>query len=209
MWFLAALPALAAPCEREIPMDAWRWQIRQAEELLSGANVRRGQATAKLAAERALCIAEVATPADVTRLARVQAISAFYEQDTDQMEQWALTAIATEPSTAWPDWAMGFHPSRDLIDQVVPTPWAGWPDGQVFLHRRGSVFLNGRWLDVAIFPTGASNLVQVFDSSGKRVDAWWQHGSAPPEGVQITNEAEAPKAPKFLPRVQAISEVAG
>lgn len=207
---LLATSALAnePTCEQSVEMESWRWQITAAEDLLSGKNLKGGQATAESAKDRAPCLSEIPSPEDITRLARIKAVSAFYEQDTDQLEQWAALAAATAPETAWPSWLDGEHPARQLMDQVPPTGWSGWPDRGVAVPRRGGAFLNGRWLDVPLFPMSAPNLIQIFDAGGHRLDAWWQHGAAAPAKL-IGAEPTVNKRPRFHRDAESIADIAG
>ena len=94
-----------------------------------------------------------------------------------------------------------------MMDEVAPHGWAGWPDLGVASPKRGGAFLNGRWLDIPVFPVATPNLVQIFDARGERVDAWWQHGAAAPDALLIGDPG-----PKKAPRWSdsgAVADLAG
>lgn len=203
-WFVTA--AWADPCDVLIDAEAWRWQLDRAAEQLAGPNIAGGQATLNSAKNRATCLATRVDPADLTLLARLEAVSAYFKQELDQVEDWAKLAAVVEPTSSMPAWIDEAHPVRSFLDRPPPG-WSGWPEQAVEVPKKGGVFLNGLWLDRPIFPTATPCLIQVLDKSGRRIDSWWQHGAAAPPG-QLVPTDEAPPAPKFYAG-PTVSERAG
>jgi len=196
MWILLAAVAHANPCDKPVDVEAWRWQLARASEQLSGSNVPGGQATLNSVKNRAPCLPGRIEPADVTRLARLLAVSAFYDQELDQVDDWAKLAAAAAPMTGWPAWLDEGHPVRKYLERPPPD-WSEWPGAStVEAPRRGGVFLNGVWLDEAMFPTATPCLVQVLDKHGETIDAWWQHGAAAPPGRLEVSDGK-PDRPRF------------
>lgn len=193
MWLTSV--AVAEPCDVLIDAEAWHWQLERAAEQLSGTNIAGGQATLNSAKNRATCLATRVDPTSLTLLARLEAVSAFFKQELDQVDDWAKLAAVVEPMSTWPKWLDEQHPVRNALERPPPG-WSGWPEKAVEAPKKGGVFLNGAWLDEPIFPTATPCLVQVLDKSGLRLDSWWQHGAAAPPG-QLTPVEEAAERPKF------------
>ncbi|MEN0068445.1 MAG: hypothetical protein AAGA48_40365 [Myxococcota bacterium] len=206
MWMLLVSVAGAEPCEVLIDAEAWRWQLQRAAEQLSGRNIAGGQATLNSAKNRATCLATRADPADLALLARLEAVSAFFKQELDQVDDWSKLAAITAPMSEYPGWLNAQHPVRSYLDRPPPG-WSGWPEQSVAAPKKGGVFLNGVWLDRPLFPTSTPCLIQILNKSGERVDAWWQHGAAAPPG-QLEPIDEVAERPRFY-EGPAISERAG
>lgn len=206
MWMWLVSAAWADSCDVLIDADAWRWQLERAAEQLAGPNIAGGQATLNSAKNRATCLATRVRPTDLTLLARLEAVSAFFKQELDQVDDWAKLAAVVEPTSTPPTWLDDRHPVRSLLERPPPG-WSGWPESAVEAPKKGGVFLNGLWLDKPIFPTATPCLIQILDKSGRRVDSWWQHGAAAPPGQLVPTDT-TPVRPKYYDGM-AISDKAG
>lgn len=198
MWIVLIAAAAADPCEVTVDAASWRWQLEQAAEQLAGANIAGGRATLASARNRAACLKTVVSPTDLVLFARLQAVSAFYDQEVDRVDEWAKLAAVALPlaiRSSGPAW-LDDHPVQRYLDRPAPS-WSPWPyESAVVAPKRGGVFLNGLWLDEAEFPAATPCLVQILDKRGERVDAWWQHGAASPPDRLLPADIPAVR-PKF------------
>jgi len=206
MWMLHIAIAGANPCDVPVDIDAWRWQLARADEQLEQkTNLPGALATLDSVKDRTRCLATRIDPADVTRLARLQAVGAYHRQEMSRVEEWAKLAAASAPATPLPAWLTDKHPVYKHLERPPPD-WSRLDDVTIAAPRKGAVFLNGVWLDQAMFPATTTNLVQVLDKKGRSVDAWWQHGAAVP-GEVLKRAGAAPVRPKFYPVGPAVSDV--
>ena len=155
-----------------------------ARELLSGAH------------RRLLCLDERADPAGIARLSRQLALTFFFDQDEDAMRRWSMLSRALAPDLPWYADMAEDYPFRTLFNEFEIAEAAG-PDASLLPPKNGGLFWNGRYTDSVEAPMEMPALVQVADKKGVWIQAWWQDGSAWPEGL-LGPPGIPPKAPKWL-----------
>ncbi len=186
-WLVASAALAQEPlntCEQpftRIQLGAALGQIHDALEDQDFADARD---RLNVVGDRLPCLDEVVERDLFGKFARYMSIVYFFAQEEDGALRWGLAARKADPALEWdPARFPGDHPLRVLVDNA-PDPMVGTIGGQGLAPPRGGgVFMNGRWASEPTAHAELPYLVQVFDDDARRVDAWWQDGSAFPDQI--------------------------
>lgn len=122
------------------------------------------------------CADFVLSPADVGRLARQEALLAFYQQDRVQLELWWLLARETGV-TSTERWSLP-DTFADLVDGFSDREPAALDGQGLRPPKKGGVLLDGRLVLEPVASPGVPHLVQVVDKHGAPIRTAWQDGIA-------------------------------
>ena len=143
------------------------------------------------------CLREIASPADVGRMARQVSLVAFYAQDHDELGYWGLLARETSGDSPWPDGVVIPERYFELLD-ALPEPALGRVDGGLEVPRGGGALLDGYLLVEPEATTGVQHLLQIGDKHGEILATLWQTGPDFPE-AWLGRQAEPLDPPKWVP----------
>ncbi len=140
-------------------------------------------------------------PADVGQLARFalqRAELAFFEQDEEVANRWAIAARTLAPEPKYPASIPVDHPFRAVVKAATEPP-VGRAAGKAFaIGKKGYVFVNGVPVARPEAKAEVPALVQVFDRSGRVQFAAWQDGAAFPDAILVIGDGAIDTNPPFL-----------
>lgn len=174
--------SLAAPqgCEESFSVNEFVSGMNKAELALADFDLDMYRNILDLSYSKLPCSPDRLHPNHIVRFARMSALGAFFNQDEFTVAQWAVVANG-KGKVPWSDEYEEDHPFRSTLQDYPPGEPRG-PDG-AFLYppKGGGVLING-WLVLDPKAQGdANNFVQVVDSDGIVIDAFWMDGANFPD----------------------------
>jgi hypothetical protein len=201
MTVLIAMAALVARAEDACESPMSRIQLGAAvgevTDSLAISELIEARETLNEIHRRLPCLEEVVDRKLLALFARYNAVVYSYGQEEDLARGWALASRMADPDLKWDERSFAeSDPVRVMIDgAIVPEPTR--MQGKMLAPPRGGgVFVNGQFAAFPEAPSGTQILVQVFDRSGARVEAFWQVGAAFPATVVLSGD-EAQKPPSW------------
>lgn len=173
---LLAIPNLArADCDEDFSVNDFVASLNKADNALEDFDVDLFRNVLDLAYGKLPCTPDQLHPNHLIRFARMNALAAFFDQDEFTVERWSSLAGA-ETSFAWPESIDEDHPLRLTLADYPPKEPTGPAEAYLYPPRSGGVLING-WLvlEPEALPE-TPNFVQVIDSDGIVVDAFWMEG---------------------------------
>jgi len=140
------------------------------------------------------CVGGLVHPDDLGRMARQTSFVAFYAQDFEEAEAWAILARDTLGGEPWPEDYPITDPYLDMLD-ALPDIRIGGPENAGFeIPKKGAALLDGRFAPAPEAAVGVPHLLQIADKSATPVWTGWVDGMAfPEEQLGYPNTASPPK----------------
>jgi hypothetical protein len=165
-----------AACESDFSINDFVANMNKADAALGDFDLDLFRTVLDLTYAQLPCAPDRVHPNHMARFARQNALAAFFDQDEFTVARWSPVATG-ESGVKWTgDYADEDHPFRTTLADYPPRDPVG-PEG-AFLYppKGGGVLING-WL--VLQPKAqpeAPNFVQVVDSDGIVIDAFWIEG---------------------------------